>query len=82
MTTANPPTTPAASDGPISWFNAPIRRIIYIVYTLLTVTLGSMQVWFSTTEGSTPTWLKGALAVSAYLGGAIGITAAVHAKDR
>lgn len=81
MTTANPPTAPA-SDAPIAWFNAPIRRIVYIVYTVLTVALGSMQVWFSSTEGSTPTWLKGALAVSAYLGGAIGITAAVHAKDR
>jgi uncharacterized RDD family membrane protein YckC len=80
MTTPSPITT--TPDAPIAWFDARVRRVIYIVYTLLTLTLGSFQVWFSSTAGATPTWLMGAIAVSAYLGGAIGVTAAVNAKDR
>ena len=62
-------------------FGAQARRIVYVVYAAVGLVLGSIQVWFGAVDSATPTWMKGVLAVFAYVGGAIGVTAASNAHD-
>lgn len=52
------------------------RRIAYVVFALLGVAVGAIQVGYGAAETSQPTWLTVALAVYAFLGGALGMTAA------
>lgn len=66
----------------VDLFGAQVRKIIYAVYALIGVVLGSVQVWTAAVDSAMPTWLKGALAVYAYVGGAIGLTAAANARDK
>jgi protein-S-isoprenylcysteine O-methyltransferase Ste14 len=80
-TIPSPEPTPTPTKGVLSMLDARWRSIIYLLFTVVSVGLGSFQVWYGATASSTPTWLKGALAVVAYLGGAIGITAALYASD-
>jgi len=42
------------------------------------VVIGSIQVGYAAAEAGQPVWLTVALAVFAYVGGAIGYTAATH----
>lgn len=52
------------------------RKIVYAVFAVVGLLLGSLQVWFATVEGTQPDALTGALAVFAFLGTALGSTAA------
>ena len=54
------------------------RTTVYAVYATLGVLVGSVQVAYAAAEAGQPTWLTVALAVYAYVGGAIGYTAATH----
>jgi hypothetical protein len=79
---ASPPTHPPKQRNPlIDVFGARVRRIIYTVYALAGVVLGAIQVGFAANDAATPAWLKTALAVLAFLGTAIGATAASNARD-
>jgi hypothetical protein len=77
------PQPPAAkSKNPlIDIFGAGTRRVIYFGYALIGLILGSAQAWMSAVESPLPTWFKGAFAVYAYVGGAIGLTAASNSRD-
>ena len=53
-----------------------VRKIAYVVYTLLGVALGSFQAGFSAAEVAHPMWLNVAFSVFIYIGTAFGIVAA------
>lgn len=61
--------------NPFSDIPTEVRRWAYIVYTLLLVTLGAIQVGYGTSSSPTPEWLEVAFAVLGYLGIAFGFTA-------
>ena len=52
---------------------AKARKYVYAVYALVGVALGAIQVGYGVTE---PQWLTVSLAVYAFLGAALGLTAA------
>lgn len=52
------------------------RRAIYSVYAVLGLALGATQVGFSAADAGQPVWLTVALAVFAFVGTALGFTAA------
>lgn len=52
------------------------RKVVYAVYALAGVALGGLQVGYQVAETGQPTWLKVAVGVFAYVGVAIGATAA------
>lgn len=54
---------------------AAYRKRVYAVYAIVGVILGAVQVGFGAAEASTPVWLTVALAVYAFVGGAVGATA-------
>lgn len=54
------------------------RAITYTGYALLGVALGAVQVGFAAAEQGQPVWLTVALAVYAFVGGAVGFTAVSH----
>lgn len=58
------------------------RAYVYAAYALAGVIIGSLQVAYAAAEAGQPTWLTVALAVFAYVGGAIGYTAASHTPAR
>lgn len=51
------------------------RKIAYGIYAVLGLVIGSIQVAYAAAESGQPVWLTVALAVYAYVGGAIGYTA-------
>lgn len=53
-----------------------VREVIYAAYALAVFGLGAVQVAYATGAGAQPEWLSVALAVAAYVGGALGVTAA------
>lgn len=57
---------------------ATARAYVYGVYAAVGVVIGSVQVAYAAAESGQPVWLTVALAVYAYVGGAIGYTAATH----
>ena len=61
--------------NPFSEIPAEVRKWAYIVYTLLLVALGAVQVGYGTSSAATPEWLEVAFAVLGYLGIAFGFTA-------
>ena len=54
------------------------RKTAYALYAVIGVILGAIQVGYGAAETATPAALTVALAVYAFLGGAIGITAGAH----
>lgn len=54
------------------------RKAVYAVYAALGVLLGAVQVGFAAAEAGQPVWLTVALAVFAFIGGALGLTAAAN----
>ena len=58
------------------------RKTVWAVYVLAGLTLGSLSAWFTTTEGSVPIWLQGALAVSAFLAAPFGTLAIANIPGR
>lgn len=61
-----------------TWVGDKARAVIYSVYGVLSVALGAIHVGFAAAEVGQPVWLKVATAVFAFLGGALGYTAATH----
>jgi uncharacterized membrane protein len=55
---------------------AAIRQRIYVIYAVLGFLLGGVQVGWSAAGGGQPTWLTVVLAVFAFVGSALGVTAA------
>lgn len=55
-----------------------VRKPAYAIYALLGVVIGATQVGFASAEAGQPTWLTVALAVYAFVGGALGLTAATN----
>jgi hypothetical protein len=51
------------------------RRWVYTTFSLLGVVLGAIQVAYGTATAGQPAWLTTALAVYAFVGGALGLTA-------
>lgn len=52
-----------------------LRKQIYSVFWALGILIGAVQVGYASTDNGTPGFLKVALAVYAFLGGAVGYTA-------
>lgn len=52
------------------------RRYIYSAYAVIGLALGATQVGFSAAEAGQPVWLVVAMAVFAFIGTALGFTAA------
>ena len=52
------------------------RAGLYLPFALIGVALGATQVGYSAAEAGQPTWLIVAMSVYAFLGGALGLTAA------
>ena len=57
---------------------ASARRAVYATTALVGVLLGAVQVAYGAAEAGQPTWLTVALAVFAFLSGAVGFTARAH----
>lgn len=55
--------------------SAKARKIVWSAYVFAGLILGGLSTWFTTTEGNVPTWLQGALAVSAFLAAPFGTLA-------
>lgn len=51
------------------------RKLVYAGFAAFGVLLGAVQVGFGAAQAGQPVWLTVALAVYAFLGGAIGATA-------
>lgn len=63
-------------------FGAKVRGIVYAAYALIGLLIGSVQAAYSAIPDSTvPTFITASLAVYAYLGIALGFTAASNAKE-
>lgn len=56
-------------------FGEQVRRTIYLVYALVGIVLGAIQVAFATASVDQPAWFMITFAVYAYLGVALGLTA-------
>lgn len=54
------------------------RKMTYSIYAVVGVLLGAIQVGFGAAEAGQPVALTVALAVYAFLGGALGVTAAAN----
>lgn len=53
-----------------------VRQVLYVVYAAGGLALGAIQVAYSAAELGQPTWLTVSLAVFAFVGTSLGITAA------
>ena len=54
---------------------AEARAIAYAIFAALGVAIGAVQVGFAAAAAGQPVWLTVTLAVYAFIGGAIGVTA-------
>ena len=62
---------------PMTNFPSPkIRQAAYVVYTVVALISGALQVAYSSGGWGQPAWLTVGVAVLAFLGGALGFTAA------
>lgn len=59
-----------------------VRKVVYVVFALLGVALGAIEVWYATAGVTGPEWTAPALAVYAFVGGALGLTAASNTPER
>lgn len=59
---------------------AAVRKIAYAVYATVGLILGCIQVGISAAGGGQPVWFNVSLAVFAFLGGALGFTAASNTQ--
>lgn len=64
--------------NPLATIPPAARKTVYAVYATLGLALGAVQVGYSAAEAGQPTWLTVALAVFAFVGTAIGATAATN----
>ena len=57
-----------------------IRQKLYLIYSLVALAAGAIQVGFSAAGQEQPIWLKVALSVIAFLGGGLGLTVASNVR--
>lgn len=57
------------------------RKRIYLAYGATVVLIGAIQAGLATANAGTPTYLKVAISIVAYLGGALGLTAGVNVNE-
>ncbi len=55
---------------------APTRKVLYTVYSVLGLCIGAAQAGYGALNNATPDWMKVTLAVYAFIGTAVGATAA------
>jgi len=68
-------------QNPLIGFLTPnLRQRIYVVYASIGLVLGAIQVGLSAAAQSHPTWLTVSLAVFAFIGTALGATAASNVQ--
>lgn len=58
------------------------RKVVYAAYAIAGVVIGAIQVGFAAAELTTPVWLIVTLAVYAFIGGAVGLTATSHTPGK
>lgn len=58
-----------------------VRQALYLGYALVGVSFGAIQVGLQSADAGFPVWLKVALSVYAFLGTALGLTAASNTPD-
>jgi len=64
-------------SNPLSGILSPAtRKALYAVYGVLGLAVGAVQAWCAASDAHQPSWLNGATAVLAYVGVALGFTAA------
>lgn len=59
---------------------APVRQKLYLGYALVGLILGGIQVGYSSAGLGQPTWCTVVTGVFAFVGGALGLTAAANTK--
>lgn len=64
--------------NPLTTIPPQVRTYLYLASALVGLGLGATQVGYQAAEAGFPTWLKVALAVYAFLAGALGLTAAAN----
>jgi peptidoglycan/LPS O-acetylase OafA/YrhL len=68
-------------NTPMTNFASPAKRqAVYLVYTVLALISGALQVGYSSGGWPQPVWLTVSVAVLSFLGGALGFTAASNVK--
>ena len=55
------------------------RQVIYGAYAVVVFLIGGISVWYATAGDAQPSWIEPALAVAAYAGIGLGVTAAANA---
>ena len=66
---------------PLTDFASPkIRQMVYLVYTVVALISGALQIAYSSGGWGQPVWLTVGVAVLSFLGGALGFTAASNVK--
>ncbi len=68
--------------NPLTLIPDAVRQVVYIVYSCAVIGVGAVQVGFVSANAAQPVWLTIALAVLAYLGGVLGITAASNVQKK
>ena len=63
-------------------FGPGARKALYTVYSLIGLVVGGIQAAFGSVSAASPDWLKVTLSVYAFLGTAIGATAASNVMTR
>ena len=62
--------------NPLTLIPDAVRQVVYVVYACVVILVGAVQVGYAAVNAERPPALIIALAVLAYLGAALGITAA------
>ena len=66
--------------NPLTYIPAEVRQYVYIGYSVALVIIGATQAGFAAAAVDQPVWLTVTLAVFAYLGIALGFTAASNVQ--
>ena len=68
--------------NPLTLIPDSVRQVVYVVYACAVIGVGAVQVGFVSVDAAQPPALTVALAVLAYLGAALGITAASNIQKK
>lgn len=68
--------------NPLTLIPDAVRQVVYVVYACAVIGVGAVQVGYVAVNAAQPPALTIALAVLAYLGAALGITAASNVQKK
>lgn len=68
--------------NPLTLIPDAVRQVVYIAYSCTVIIVGAIQVGYVSVNAEQPPALTVALAVLAYLGAALGVTAASNVQKR